>query len=497
MLGLAFPQPGWGFLAYIALVPLFAAIQDLKPWRAFRLGFVAGFFYFIIGVYWVIIAMHYYGGISYPLSGFFMVLLVLYLSLYPAVFAYLLRLGVGRLNLPMTIHAPVLWVLLEWVRGWMITGFPWNSLGYSQYKFRYLIQPADLLGVHGISFLVVLVNAGIYSLICNKTKGSQRYLPAMIASILIIFCIGYSIHRINNMEHEGVAFDCLIIQANIPQEQKWNPAYKDEILYKYLALTKMGVEKRYAVPALVVWPEAATPFRFERDFARRQRMIRFVESMNLTLLFGSASIAQNGDHQNSSYLIDKNGRILYKYHKMHLVPFGEYIPLRELLFFIDKLVPGEGDFKPGTEHVIMQAGKARMGNIICYEALFPGISAACRQKGANLLANLTNEAWFGRSKAAPQVLSQVVFRAIENKVPLIRAANTGISAFIDPTGRIIESIGLFETGSIRQEIILDQYDKTLYSRYPAMIFILMGMLEMIMFIGVIVKRSHTLQMASA
>jgi apolipoprotein N-acyltransferase len=219
---------------------------------------------------------------------------------------------------------------------------------------------------------------------------------------------------------------------------------------------------------LIVWPEAAMPFFFERDTAHREELLDFVVRGGTPLLFGSPAVESRGNERprlyNSAYLVAADGAVRGRYDKLHLVPFGEYVPLERLLFFVNKMVDGIGEFVPGTEATVFALDRFRLGVMICFEVVFPELTRAAVQNGATLMAAITNDAWFGRSAAPYQHLDMVVFRAVENRVPFARAANTGISGFIDATGRLITTSDLFAPAT-RVAPMVPRTETTWYTRY--------------------------------
>jgi apolipoprotein N-acyltransferase len=256
-----------------------------------------------------------------------------------------------------------------------------------------------------------------------------------------------------------------LIQGNIPQETKWEPAFQQETLERHLRLTRETVARER--PDLVVWPETATPFYFLAEGELSRRVIQEVQELRTPLLFGSPAVRRLGDRlkfYNRAYLLDGHGQVLGYYDKRHLVPFGEYVPLQNILFFVHRLVEAAGDFASGDRPVVMALPPARPGVLICYEAIFPELSRDLVRHGANLLVNITNDAWFGRTSAPYQHLSMAVLRTVELRVPMARCANTGISAFINPSGRILRETGLFEEASSTASLSLGS-GETFYCRH--------------------------------
>jgi apolipoprotein N-acyltransferase len=482
LLFLSFPKFNLSPLAWFALVPYFLAVKDRRASGAFWLGWLAGGVYFFGTVNWVTITMEKYGKLPDAVSFFLMLLLVAYLGLYFGAFGFLLKyLSSGSVKpkgghpLMQVILAPSLWVTLEFLRGHLLTGFPWALLGYSQYRILPIIQIADITSVYGVSFLIVMVNAALYSIMERFSTGDgietqtiTAYSAAVgITAFLVLLCLGYGYWQIARLSaYRGPTIKVAAIQGNIPQDFKWDDLYRKATIETYKRLT---LEVLPDHPDLVVWPESAAPFLFESDAADRQRITSFVKDQDFYLLFGSPAVKFLNRQlllQNSAYLLSDRGSILGRYDKIHLVPFGEYVPLSSVLFFVNKLVEGIGDFAPGDEYTVMDLPEGKVGTAICFEVIFPGLVREFVRNGAQLMTTITNDAWFGRSSAAYQHFSMVVFRAVENRVAFVRAANTGISGFIEPTGRITQQSPLFVEAALISKLPLSSPgDLTFYTRW--------------------------------
>jgi len=469
LLTLSFPRYGFGMAAWCALLPLCLVIESSGPAACFKFGWFAGVVHGLTLLYWIVFVVNHYGNLPFVVGAAVCFLLVAYLALYPGLFCA----GLSWLRLrqiPWSPVAPFLWVALELGRGWLLSGFPWENLGYSQYRFLPLIQIAEITGVSGLSFLLVLVNVvlfhGLVSVI-RRRRLVPFFLWVSLAGAIILGQYGYGRWRLHALEARPAApsVKVSLIQGNTPQETKWEPAFQQETLERHLRLTREAVERER--PDLVIWPETATPFYFlvEGDLSRR--VIQEVRALGTPLLFGSPAVRRLGDRLkffNRAYLLDGHGRVLGYYDKRHLVPFGEYVPFQAILFFVHRLVDAAGDFASGDRPVVMTLPSARPGVLICYEAIFPELSRELVRHGANLLVNITNDAWFGRTSAPYQHLSMAVLRSVELRVPMARCANTGISALIDPCGRILRETGLFEEASLTGSLSLGS-GETFYCRY--------------------------------
>jgi len=451
MLASLFPPFRFDALAWVALVPLLWSLHGKRPHEAVALGFLTGLVAYGIIVWWVKLTMVRYGGLHPALAWLITLLLVVYLAAYAAVFAgVLVRVCPGG-ELGMFLLAPPLWVGLELARAHLFSGFPWALLGYSQYQVLPVIQIADLGGVYAVSFFIVLINAAVWHFFRNPHRVPFAVIGgAVLATVLVL---GYGYLRLYEVPRDSGAPSkpVGIVQGNTDQAVKWSPAWQEAIMAELNQLTSavardLRAKPKGEAPPLIVWPEAAAPFIYADQPRWRERIRRTAREAGAYLLFGSLAVDRSGERPrllNSAYLIAPDGRELGRYDKMQLVPFGEYVPLARLLFFVQKLVPVIGTFAAGEEPVIFKANSPgeRFGALICFEVIFPHVARRLRE--AEYLVNITNDAWFGRSAASEQHLSMVALRAVELRVPIVRAANTGVSAFIDARGHIRERSPLF------------------------------------------------------
>jgi apolipoprotein N-acyltransferase len=266
-------------------------------------------------------------------------------------------------------------------------------------------------------------------------------------------------------QREGRQIRASIVQGNIEQDRKWEPAYQDAVMETYKELSLKAVQDS---PSIIVWPETAVPFFFMADKAYSEDLIEFQHRLNSYFLFGTILVrGKQGNRSlfsNSAVLLDESGKVTYTYDKIHLVPFGEYVPLRKILFFINKLVVGIGDYAHGTKYLRAETPSGSFAPLICYEIIFPGLVRKFYANGGDYMVNITNDAWFGRTNGPYQHFSMAVFRAVENRKPVIRAANTGISGFIDSSGRILSRTSLFQETVLTEDLKTDS-TLSFYSRY--------------------------------
>lgn len=469
LVGSLYPPFQFEILAWIALVPLLWVLEGKKPHHAFMLGLVSGLVSFGIIIWWVKISMATYGGLPASLAWLITAVLALYLALYPALFAFfMVRIHAGGSVLTLLLAAP-LWVTLELVRAYFMSGFPWALLGYSQYRYLYVIQIADLVGVYGVSFFIVFVNAAIWHFFRFPRKAP--YALVIVVSLVAAFVLGYGYLRLHEVpiETRGETRAVGIVQGNVDQSVKWSPRWRKGILEKMGKLTK-DLRGRFPKaesnePPLIVWPEAAAPLVYQRHASERKYLRQIAKDVDSYLLFGvlgRREVKQGPKLTNSAYLLGPDGKETGRYDKMHLLPFGEYVPLARLLFFVKKLVPVIGAFKPGDKAEIFHAAKGKFGVLICFEVIFPRVVR--RMKNVQFLVNITNDAWFGETAASEQHLSMVAFRAVEFRMPIVRSANTGISALIDPTGAIRVRSPLFEEWIHADVISLKKDGPSIYAR---------------------------------
>jgi apolipoprotein N-acyltransferase len=474
LLFLSFPGAvGLWPLAWIALVPLLLALKDTGTGTAARLGLLAGMVHYLSLLYWIIIVLGRYGNLPLWISIPALVLLALYMSSYLVLFCVIINRVWKYREFLIVWVGPLLWVGLDFIRSFLFSGFPWQDLGYSQYKALLLIQTADLTGHYGITFHIVLVNSVTALLlvlwVANRSAGQTaqqvvtlRIRRAWFSAILpalamVLIVLGYNAIRYSQISAtiaEGVKMKIGVVQGNIEQDQKWSPAMRLETIDIYTKLSKQALTRENDPPELLVWPETALPFLIsDNPYFRRLKNI-FITKHQVWLLSGAPyyeEIAAKKKGQgkkflsfNSAYLFRPDGEIGARYDKQHLVPFGEYVPFSDYVPLFGPLVENVGNFSSGKPGMPLSCQDAAIGVLICFESIFPELARDWTYKGANLLVNITNDAWYGRSSAPWQHLSVSVFRAVENRRSLVRSANTGVSAVIDPLGRITGESPLFQ-----------------------------------------------------
>lgn len=473
LLTLSFPRPGLSYLAFFALVPLLISIRSMTAKESFLHGFAAGLFHFSTLIYWIVPTVHVYGGLHPVFAVSTLTLLCFYLALYPAIFALLLKkINPGPWLVP--VLAACLWTGLEYIRTYAFTGFSWGVLGYSQYKNLLLIQIADFTGVYGISFLIVLVNyllADIFTRLKNTPK-KINLIPVIYTLLLISGVLLYGKQKIKTIDSQIKTAEKTIIkvvQGNIKQDLKWSDAFKSRTIDKYI---RLSIEAPKPLPPdLVIWPETALPFYYGLEKPLSNKVDACIRSSKTNFLIGSPAVTADENHTrfyNRAYMLNRFSIITGTYDKSHLVPFGEYVPLGDYLTFLGKITAQAGNFSKGDKTFVpLKFNDHKTGVLICFEILFPSIASSFVKNGADILTTITNDAWFGHTSAPQQHFSIAVFRAIENRRTVVRSANTGISGFIDPKGKILESTELFQDSTVtRQVAALKQI--SFYTRYGDM-----------------------------
>lgn len=479
---LVFPKPGLYYLSWVCLAPLiyavlrareadaaellaeetFSYLAPASVGQAFLLGWVCGTVVYLGSCYWVFSVMHYYGGLSRAVSAVLLLLFSLYVGLHQAVFAALVawaaraRAGYSRRAL---FLAPFLWVAVELLRTYLV-GFPWDLLGTTQVANTALSRIATLTGVYGLSFEIALVNAAFAAAFLVRPPRRRLMLAATMATAVFLQLTQYI-----ELDRLPVDSHALLVQQNVPIRESWQSAEYNGLLQSLDAIST--IPPGSAKVNLVVWPESPAPF-FLNDDRFVSTISAIARRTNDFVVAGSLGVrpAAGGENllYNSAALVNPQGQIAARYDKVHLVPFGEYIPLQRLLSFAQSLTREVGTFARGSDRWPLDAGAAKLGVFICYESVFPGEVRQFADHGAQVFVNISNDGWFGNSGAPEQHLNVARMRAIENERWLLRATNTGITASIDPFGRVVAQA---PTGT--RTTLLAPYslraETTFYTRY--------------------------------
>ncbi len=456
----------------MALAPLLVAAWECGRARALRraflLGWIAGLAYFAGTLYWLVQVMTVYGGLSTPVAVAVVVLLLSYLALFVGIAAWAVAAACAVFGAGGLLLAPAAWITGELGRTYVWSGFPWALLGYSQVRVTPVAQAASVAGVYGLSMLLAFTSAALaYAFVARR----RRFVPAIAAVAVVAGTFAWGAARVSRaaLTREGEPIAVGVVQGNISQDEKWTPSLRDAIMRRYIDLSRAALAEG---ARLVLWPESSLPFYFEVDRAGVEPIRRLAREGGAAFLIGSDQIEQvqfvagnapRERYYNAAFLVLPDGLTGAVYRKMHLVPFGEYVPLKDLLFFVAPLVEAVSDFSAGDAPTTLPVAGHVASTAICYEVVYPRLIAGMVDRGSELLTTITNDAWFGESSAAYQHFDQAAMRAIEQGRYLARAANTGISGFVDPYGRVMTETTLFEP-AVRVREVRFLTGRTIYGR---------------------------------
>ena len=441
---LAFPRFDLWPMAHLALVPLLLHLYGCRRGRAaFGAGLLSGCLFYAGLLYWIPRSLGAYGGLNLTMSILTLLAVCLACGGFWGAFAWAVYRLVSRWGWRGFFPVPCLWVVMEWLRDSVPQiGFPWGNLGTSQAYVGPLIQIADLTGVYGVSGLVAAINTVFLLLLLMEVPRKVKIFWGALVGIALFHVLVYAEFCYLTIPiTRGRAVEVAGIQGNAPDQNDWERLREFHVeIYPALVAE---LDKRSPRPELVILPENPAPFSYDRDLGYRQMMSELSRRHGITLLFNGIHYSARGYH-NSVFSLDPAGRPGPVYDKIRLVPFAEQIPLQPVFSFVRILSREISNFRPGTEPVLHDARGVKAGVFICYEGVFPGLVRDFTGAGADLLVNVTNDGWFGQTAAPYQHFQPNLLRAVENRRYLVRVANTGISAIIDPFGRVVEKGPLFE-----------------------------------------------------
>jgi apolipoprotein N-acyltransferase len=460
LLGASFQPWGHGALALVAVVPLLVALAAVaadpaaRLRRAFFVAYAFGFALFAAMVHWILfLSAHELPNRSVMIPLF--LLMVAYLALYPGLFGLALVAAARRTRVPIAWLAPPIWIASEWLRGAGELGFPWGEVGYSLATLLPMAQAAAWVGVSGLSLLALATNASIAAALASRARG--RWLaPAAAAGVLAAVYLGGQARLAAHPRAERGGVTAAVLQPNIEQGIKWDYEYKER---SFDAAVRLSRRWEPGAVDLAVWPETAVPAYLHDEPAYFEIVKRAVRESGAPALLGFPDTELRGEERhyyNAAIFLRADGSEAGGYRKMHLVPFGEAIPFQFLFPALRNVDFGEADFTPGERADLFSVddgGGPRFGVTICFEAIFPEMTRDLARRGADLLVNITNDAWFGRSSACWQHARMAVVRSIEAGVAQIRSANTGISLVADPMGRVLAQTEIFE-----EDVLIVSFD---------------------------------------
>jgi apolipoprotein N-acyltransferase len=470
LLALSLPPFDLSFLALIALVPLFFYLdQPPTARRMVRGGVITAVVYFGINLCWLLAV----GSFSWLIFPGYATILFIYTCNF---FVFVLAVVMARtfLGIDFLYTAPFAWVVSERLRCYGDLSFPWSTFGYALTPVPFFLQFADLVGVYGVSFSLVLLNVVLFHAIKNYRRRANFRMYVVAWLVVFAAISAYDAFRwFRGIGAPAGYLRVAAIQPNIPQRLKWDSVYSREILKKLFAMQTAALRTN---PRLVVWPETAIPFYIDERQAFTLTEMGTLPPNNSHILTGMLNVGYSGDglahFYNSAALFDPSGTMLQRYKKVYLVPGSEGYPFRKVIgftrtfFSIQRITYGA--MEEGTKATVFSIPDTKFSVLICYESAFPQLSRAFRLGGSEFLVNVTNDAWFGRSFAPYQHASFLVMRAIENRSAVVRSANTGISGFIDPMGRWHQRTALFTEAIVSERIPLT-HTLTFYTRYGDLI----------------------------
>lgn len=482
-----FPKPSLYFLCWIALVPLLYALlrgrggpgelldsegrtlRQFTPWQGFGIAWVSGIAWYLGTCYWIYSVMHGFGNLGPLPAALIMLGYCIIMGMHHGVFGLLVVLMARRSTLgnrrPLLL-APFFWVALEFFRE-RVVGVPWNPLGNAQVDNIPFTRLAEVAGVYGLSFAIVLVNcAFVAGLLLTGRRRLNLLISALAAAIIL------QIGVLAKPDPFPANRQAVMVQQNIPvlNNSDWTPEFYERTATELSQITVQASSGAPASsPGLIIWPESPAPF-FINDPRLRRRLAALAQQTNSALIVGSLGQTESHDPAhpaqllNSALVITPQGNILGQYDKIHLVPFGEYIPMQSLLFFATKLTREVGDFARGTERKVFDLNGIKVSVFVCYESVFPGEIRQFARNGAQVFVNISNDGWYGETSAPFQHLDMTRMRAIENHRWLLLSTNSGTTASIDPLGRVVKKADRNVRTALVAPFAIDT-ESTFYSRY--------------------------------
>lgn len=449
---IGFANPLFHFPAAALAFPLGLAWIGLRATsggRSFRFGWLAGTLAATGCFYWMVIPVQIYGGLPWCLALPCPVLLAAFIGLYFGLFSYGIH-HAGKLidGIPLCLLAGFAWSSMEMLMGSLFSGFPWMNLSSAFASWPFAVQGASLVGAFGLSGVFAALATAI--LLCSTYRSSL-----WLAVGLSAFIVGFGFYRTNTFDVGNRDYMVSMVQGNVDQGQKWIPSYQAKTIKKYSELSLKAIADEH--PKVIIWPETAMPFYLQEPIPHRRAIEMLARETDTPIITGSPAYRVTDMKTNAyvlynrAWLMDSTGRTTQYYDKEHLVPFGEYMPFEKWVPF-EKLVQAVGNFQSGEDNRPLKLNGVALGMLICYEAIFPELAQQQVERGANVLVNISNDAWFGDTSAPGQHLDLATMRAVEQGRWLARCTNTGISAFIDPVGRRAAEASQFRAETLSMKI---------------------------------------------
>jgi apolipoprotein N-acyltransferase len=520
LLVFAFPEWNLWSLAWVGAAPLIMAIaREQRFWRSLLLGTITGTIFYLGTSHWITYSIHNYGGVPIWLCYVIDFAFAAILGSFTGLFAGVTSKAIARFGGWAILVSPAIWVASEWAR-LEVTQMGWNLLGYSQAFQPAVIQIARLGGVYAVSALLIAANAAlVFSIIYIEQRRGYFVLTAV--GMLLVASLIYG-HLLKPSGPEEATVTVAAVQPNIPIAGQWDdPEFIERMIARHMSLTEQAIaegnpmvakldDKRTLKEAsvreatapsqtadaidLVIWPESPMSFEYDRDPALQRKIAQFTRRNNIFLLMNSWGFPREGGVSNSALVIAPSGEKIAEYDKIALLPFGEYVPARKWIPFMDRVKAIVGDITPGTSFALSDIRGARIGTFICFEATRPEIARRLRREGATAIVQISNEAWFGQSAAARQMLAHAIFRAVENNCDLIRVTNSGLSARIDRYGSIEGLTPSFETATRRWKIKTVEEAQaaapTLYTRYGDWLALSCAVLTLLLAVAALMPRKN-------
>jgi apolipoprotein N-acyltransferase len=463
----SFPNFEFFVLAWIALVPLLVAVgRKPSPVRALILGWAVGTVFFYTTCYWLTYSMIHYGGLPTAVAYLLLIPAAIVIGIFPGLAMMVVAMAIKRWGVALVLLAPVFWIAFEWAR-LGVTGQLWNALGYSQAFFTFVLGPATWGGVYAVSFLIVLVNAAVALAILSR-RAIWALASALLTLAFVVVVILYSFQDADYRLPSGAPpyLHVVALQPNVPMTMVKTADELNQLRERHLTMSSEALKHvSLDTPRLVIWPESPMNFTYASDRGLQSLIAEFTNTNQTSLLLNSLEPAPNDGAYNSALLVNEEGRLIAQYDKIRLMPFGEYVPLPQWLPGASLISGIVGEFTPGDKYTLMPIANHRAGVFICIESAYPWIARRMTAEGADFLINISNDGYLGPTAVMRQHLANAIFRAAENRRPLLRVTNTGITALIRADGFVQEVTGPFQADVRNWKVGPSLSTNTFYTRH--------------------------------